>query len=81
MRFSRVDTKLCKYCDRIQKCSRYEKFSTLNIKFRSKESCLDEYSNEKSSPLIFTPFSRLLQLRARSTDLNLIYSKSTAFMN
>jgi len=80
MRFSGADTKLCKCCDRIQKCSRYKKSSTLNINFRSQESCLDEYSNEKFSPLIFILSSRLLQLRARSTDLNLIYSKSTAFM-
>ena len=81
MRFSEVNTKLCKYCDRIQGCSRYETSSTLNVEFRSKKSCLDEYSNEKSSPLIFTLSSRLLQLRARSTDLNLICSKSTAFIN
>lgn len=81
MKFSGVDTKLCKCCDRIQKYSRYKKSSTLNIKFRSKRSCLDKYSNEKSSSLIFTLSSRLLQLRARSTDLNLIYSKSTTFMN
>ena len=44
-----------------------------------KESCLAIY-DEKLGPLIFTP-SRLLWLEARDTDMNLIFSKPTTYIN